>query len=285
MACRAPAGMGGEWEVSCPRGVTEGEDRGSSPRGSGRPRLRPVLADVGLRVGLDPAIEQFGEPVWLRTAAREVSLEDDDQHEVSLTGEVGRVLGHDRPSLVSGTLRDLRVVGGPQPALGDMNRVPTELIPKELSGRRCEHLVDEQADHRDLPEERVPFLGCLPAPFEGGLVAFDQTLDLVAMRRRVVDRHADLPRMQIGLVGEDGDALLVAAGQLPQPGDHLPHVGPGREPGAAGRRWTAMDDARMVERVDAFDDQPLEELRRAGAVLFGPLRQTTTRPVADPIAR
>jgi len=109
--------------------------------------FRPVVAEVWLGVRLDPAMEHVGEPCRLRSAAREVPLQHDDQHEVALVGEVGDVLRDHRTPLATCLLRDLCVVGGPHPDLGDVDRISAVPLAEDLGGSGREHLVDEQTDH------------------------------------------------------------------------------------------------------------------------------------------
>jgi hypothetical protein len=244
-----------------------------------------MVADIGVRIRLDPAIEHVRERCRLGAAAREVLLQDYNQHEALFVGKVGDVLRYHGAPVGTCVPGDRSVVGRAQPNLGDMKRISAVLVAKNAGGRGREHLIDDQTDHSGLCEQRLAFLGCQPAALPRGLAALDETLDLLAMLGGVVDGTSNLSRMEIRLIGQLRDALLLAAGKLSQPGDHFPHVGPHPERGTAGCWWSAMDDARMVERVDTFKDQPLEQLGRAGALSSGALGQALTGLVADPERR
>jgi hypothetical protein len=110
--------------------------------------LWPVVADIGVRIRLDPAIEDVREFCRLSAAAGEVLLQHDDQDEVSFVGEVGDVLGDDGASFGTCVPGDRSVVGRTQPNLRDMMRVSAVLVPKNAGGRGREHLIDNQTDHR-----------------------------------------------------------------------------------------------------------------------------------------
>jgi hypothetical protein len=247
--------------------------------------LWPVVADIRVRIRLDPAIEHVRECCRLGAAAGQVLLQHDDQDEVSFVGKVGDVLGDDGASFGTCVPRDRCVVGRTQPNLGHRMRVSAVLVAKNAGGRGREHPIDYQTDHRVLREQRLAFLGCPPAALPRGLAALDEPFDSLAMLSGIVDRTPNLSRMEIRLVGQCRDPLLLAAGQLPQPGDHFPHVGPNPQRCTAGGWRPAMDDARMVERIDTFKDQPLEQLRRANALTGGALGQALTCLIADPERR
>jgi hypothetical protein len=175
---------------------------------------------------------------------------------------------------------DRSVVGRAQPNLGDMTRISAVLVAKNPGGRGREHLIDDQADHSGLCEQRLAFLGCQPTAFPRGLAALDETFDLLAMLGGIVDRTSNLPRMEIRLIGQ----CRARSSSLPTSSRNLAitsHTS-GPTPSAArqGRWRSAMDDARMVERVDTFNDQPLEQLGRAGAFPSGPVGQALTCLVA-----
>jgi len=57
-------------------------------------------------------------------------------------------------------------------------------------------------------------------------IAVDVVPDVIGVLGRVVERDAQLARMQVGLCRQRGDALFLPAFQLAQTGDDLPDVGP-----------------------------------------------------------
>jgi hypothetical protein len=54
-----------------------------------------MVADIGVRICIDPAIEHVRERCRLSAATGEVPLQHDDQDEVLFVGKVGDVLGDD----------------------------------------------------------------------------------------------------------------------------------------------------------------------------------------------
>jgi hypothetical protein len=92
-----------------------------------------MVADIGLRIRLDPAIAHVRERYCLGAAAREVLLQDYDQHEALFVGKVSDVLGdHGAPvgTCVPGDRSD---VGRAQPNLGDMQRISAVLVARRRS--------------------------------------------------------------------------------------------------------------------------------------------------------
>jgi hypothetical protein len=116
------------------------------PRAAGS--LWPVVADIGLRIGLEPAIEHVRECCRLGAAGGQVLFQHDDKDEVSFVGKVGDVLGDDGASFGTCVPGDRCVVGRTPPNLGDMMRVSAVLVAKNAGGRGREHLIDDQTDHR-----------------------------------------------------------------------------------------------------------------------------------------
>jgi hypothetical protein len=110
--------------------------------------LWPVVADIRIRIRLDPAIEHVREHGRLSAAAGEVLLQHDDQDEVPFVDEIGDVLRDHGASFRTCVPGDRRVVGRTQPNLGDMMRVSAVLVAKNAGGRGREHLIDDQTDHR-----------------------------------------------------------------------------------------------------------------------------------------
>lgn len=78
-----------------------------------------------------------------------------------------------------------------------------------------------------------------------------------------VEGDPDLPRMQAGLVGDGRDPLFLITVQVVEAGDDLPDIRAGSQRCAAIMWWSAEDHTRVVERVHAFDDEPLEQRGRA----------------------
>ncbi len=78
---------------------------------------------VGIRVGLHPAVEYPCESGRLPAPRGQIPLQDEHQHEVSFVSEVRDILGDDGSVFGPGACRNLRVVGSPEADLGDMHGV------------------------------------------------------------------------------------------------------------------------------------------------------------------
>jgi hypothetical protein len=87
--------------------------------------------------------------------------------------------------------------------------------------------------------------------------------------------------MELGLSSQRGDAMLFSPTELTQPSHDFPHVWTRGERGAAIVGRAAMDDARMIERVDALGDQALEQRGRADSLALGASSERPPRRLVD----
>jgi len=84
-----------------------------------------MVAEIGIRDVLRPAVENPGQSGSLPAARRQVPLQDEHQDDIALRGEVRHILGDDSPAIGPGRRGDLRVVSSPQADLGDVNSILT----------------------------------------------------------------------------------------------------------------------------------------------------------------
>ncbi len=87
----------------------------------------------------------------------------------------------------------------------------------------------------------------------GGLMGSNAGLHGVRVLRCITDGDADQPWVQVTLGRQRRNALLLAAFQLPQASDHFPDVWASCQSRPTVMCGTAVDDARVIERVDALD--------------------------------
>jgi len=104
------------------------------------------------------------------------------------------------------------------------------------------------------------------APLDSAPITVDSFPGLVCVLRSVVQSDANEPRMQIRLSGQEADPLLLAAFQLLQPRDNLPHIRASGKSRAAVMGRTPEDDSRMVELIDSLDDEPVKQGRGGHAL-------------------
>ena len=88
--------------------------------------------------------------------------------------------------------------------------------------------------------------------------------------------------MYLALLGEGRHTIFLVAFEFAEPGDDLPDIGPTRQGGSAVVGRPSVDDAGMVERLDAFDYQPLQQRRGALPLESGAALQLLSGSGRDP---
>lgn len=183
--------------------------------------------------------------------------------------EVLDVLGDDHAFLGGRDRHDLGVWSRIHTSVAHVHGIVAAIV-EQLAGRMWEHLI-EQESHGLRGHEVVACLRDLRRPLCRVVVGGDLCVDLVAMGGGVVDRGADVPWVQIELLGEHVHALFLRPGGVAQGGDDLPDVGSDRERGAATGGPVAEHDPGMIQDVEALGDEPFEQ-GTLGGVLGGRLR-------------
>src|SRR5580704_8786686 len=98
-------------------------------------------------MGPVPAVQDPGQRGSLAASRWQVLLQDEHQDQVALGGEISDVLRHDGPALGPGGRRDLRIVGGPQAYLSDVDGIAAIPGAQEFGRSYREHLVDQEGGH------------------------------------------------------------------------------------------------------------------------------------------
>ena len=82
-----------------------------------------MRAEVGVRMLLRPAVENFGERCSLAATCRQVLLQHEHQHDIAFSGEVRDILSNNHPAFRPGGCGHLRVVGRTETGISDMDRI------------------------------------------------------------------------------------------------------------------------------------------------------------------
>ena len=105
------------------------------------------MAEVGVRKIVCPAVESPRQGGSLPAARRQIPLQDEDQDDITLRGKVSHILGDDGPAFGPGRRGDLRIIGSPQPHLGNMDGVPAVGIAQQFRRGHRKHLIDQEGCH------------------------------------------------------------------------------------------------------------------------------------------
>jgi hypothetical protein len=165
-----------------------------------------MVAEVGVRVCPCPSAENLGKRGRLAAAGGKIPLQHEYERHVTLTGEVGNVLGDDDSRLCSSERRGLSVLGRSKSALGYVDGVLTVDLPQDFRGGGREHLIDQETPSREQ---------CLTLPGQGmatrgqRTIALDPLSSLIRMGGRIVQRNADQSRMKIRFSAQRGDSCFL----------------------------------------------------------------------------
>jgi hypothetical protein len=116
------------------------------------------------------------------------------------------------------------------------------------------------------PEERF----ALPCHRSASLchvpVAVDPFPDVIWVFCGVVQGDSDEPWVQVRLGGQEANPVFLAAFELLQARDDLPHIGAGGKCRAAVMGRSPEGDSLIVELVDPFDDELVKQCRSGHAL-------------------
>lgn len=81
------------------------------------------MAEIWLWMILCPSVEDLGQCCGLPASCGQIPLQHEYKNDIAFTGEVGDILGDDRPALCPGGGRYLGVLGGAEADLSDVDCV------------------------------------------------------------------------------------------------------------------------------------------------------------------
>jgi hypothetical protein len=108
---------------------------------------RPVVAEVGIREIMGPAVKDPGQGGSLPASCWQVPLQNEHQDYVALSSEVCHGFGDHGPALRPGGCGDLRVISRPQAHLANVHRISAMGIAQYFSSGCRKHLIDKERCH------------------------------------------------------------------------------------------------------------------------------------------